>query len=272
MKKIALSILATASILTSSATAGIVIDVQAGAGVWQPELTGNMGYGEDALSVNLELDSELDIKDTSSDFDNNYYYIDVDHFLPIVPNVRVERLNYSTTGSGKLLTRVNFGSGSFNASDKVDTQIDMVQNDFILYWGIPGLNTLSAGILDLDFGIMAKQLDGYYSVYETGDSSNGDKVDFDVWIPMGYLAVQVDVPFLPLELEVATKMISYEDSEISDNMAKASLALPIPLPLIDFKLDVGYRDQTLRIDPELIGSFNSDINAKGLFFGLSAKF
>lgn len=272
MRKIALSFLATASILTSSATAGMVIDIQAGVGVWQPELTGHVAYGTDNIRTKLELDDNLKIEDTNSNFNNNYVYIDIDHFIPILPNLRLERLNYSTKGDATLTNSANFGDISFSNGNAVTTEVDMVQNDVILYWGIPGLNTLSAGILDVDFGLMAKQLDGYYSIYETSNSANGDKVNFDVWIPMGYLAVQVDVPFLPLELEVSTKMISYEDSEISDNMAKASLALPIPIPLIDTKLDIGYREQTLKIDPNLIGNFDADIKAKGIFFGLSAKF
>ena len=270
MKKIALSIITTSVILTSSANAGMVIDVEAGAGIWQPTLSGTMGYGNETVRTQLDLEENLDMKDTSSDLDNNYIYIDVDHFVPVLPNIRFERLNYSTSGNALLTNSIKFGDESFSSGQNLKTDMDMVQNDFILYWGIPGLNIVTAGILDIDFGIMAKQLDGYYSL--TADDGTQDKVDFDVTIPMGYLAAQIDIPFLPLSLEASTKVISYDSSEISDTMIKASLNLPIPLPLIDTKLDVGYREQILKIDPELIGNFDADIKAKGIFFGLSAKF
>ncbi|MEA2050884.1 MAG: TIGR04219 family outer membrane beta-barrel protein [Campylobacterota bacterium] len=274
MKKIALSLIATTAILSSSANAGMVIDVQAGAGIWAPELSGFMSYGTDIVNKKYDFDG-LNVESTDTEFNNNYIYIDVDHLLPIVPNVRVERLNYSTSGDTVVTDTLTINAGDkfgdlvFQDGDSVKTELDMVQTDFILYWGIPGLNLLTAGIVDVDFGLMAKQLNGTYTM---STSSDDDEKAFDVWIPMAYAAVQVDVPFLPLELEASTKIISFQESEISDNMLKASLALPIPIPLIDTKLDVGYREQTLKIDPELIGNFEADIKAKGLFFGLSAKF
>ena len=270
MKKIALSIATTSVILAGNATAGVVIDLQAGAGIWQPKLSGYMGYGNETVRTQLDLAEELDIEDTNTDLSNNYIYIDVDHFIPILPNVRFERLNYSTSGDALLTNSITFGDQSFSSGQNLKTDVDMIQNDFIFYWGIPGLNIATAGVLDIDFGIMAKQLDGYYSL--TAEDGTQDRVDFDVTIPMGYLAAQIDIPFLPLSLEASTKVISYDSSEISDNMIKASLELPIPLPLIDTKLDLGYREQTLKIDPELIGNFDADIRAKGVFLGLSAKF
>jgi outer membrane protein len=271
MKKLITSALAACA-LTSGANAGMVIDVQAGAGMWAPELNGFMKYGNAVANRNFEFD-QLGIDDASESYErNNYVYIDVDHFLPLIPNIRVERLKYAISGNSTISSNISFGNLAFGVNESATTDLEMVQNDLILYWGIPGLNLLSAGILDVDFGIMGKQLDGYYQMTNNTTGATPEKIEFDQWIPMAYLAVQVDVPVLPLELEVSTKRISYEASEISDNMAKVSLALPIPIPLIDTKLDVGYREQILKIDPSLIDNFEADVKTKGLFFGLSAKF
>ena len=270
MKKIVYSALFS-SMVTSTLNAA-VIDIDAGIGIWQPTLTGSMKYGTNTISSTIVLDDDLDIKDTHGDFDNNYVYIDLDHFLPIIPNARVERLNYSTTSSAILKTNVKFGNVDFSQNQAVITEVDMVQTDLIAYWSVPLLSTVTAGILDIDYGLMVKKIDGYYAIYDKNNPSYGDKVDLNKNIPMGYLAAKVDLPALPVSFEATHKVISYKDSQISDSSLKMSLTLPIPIPLIDTKIDFGYRKQIFKIDDSLISSFNSDIEAKGIFFGMSAKF
>jgi len=67
-------------------------------------------------------------------------------------------------------------------------------------------------------------------------------------------------------------MSSYEGSELSDSMIMASIDLPIPLPLIDFRLDVGYKIQKYDLSEDLTDNISTDITNKGMILGLSAKF
>lgn len=258
-------------LLVPTLQAGMVIDVQVGGGIWKPELSGNMQYGTGFANKKFDF-NKIGVEDAETNLSsNNYLYLDVDHFLPLIPNIRIERLRYAITGDATITEEASFGDIVFSKDQTSKTDLQLTQNDIILYWGIPGLNTISAGILDVDFGIMGKQLDGYYEMTNTSTNET-ETVDFDVWVPMGYLAAQVYLPVLPIELEASLKQISYEDSQISDKMIKASILLPIPIPLIDTKLDIGYREQQLTIAPDLISGFNADIKSKGLFFGISAKF
>lgn len=256
MKKIIVS--ATASIaLATSLNAGILVDFEAGAGVWMADPSGHVAYkSTDKLDLNtMNVDNST----------NNYLYADFNHFVPIIPNIRVERQDLSTSGTTTLSTTRSFG-GTNNLSGTVKTDLEMTQNDFILYWGIPGLNLLTAGILDVNFGIDVKQLDG------TQIKMNDVKTDIDAWIPLGYLNAVVDVPFAPISVSGTLKQISYKNSKIAEQSAKISYKLPIPLPIIDFKLEGGYKKQSVVITDELVDDVDIDVNFKGMFFGLTAKF
>jgi hypothetical protein len=68
------------------------------------------------------------------------------------------------------------------------------------------------------------------------------------------------------------KTISYKDSSLKDIMIKTSINLPIPIPLIDIKADVGYKQESLTVSKDLSDNLTSDIKFSGMFFGLSAKF
>lgn len=259
MKKLLYSALTASCLLCSNASAGVILDAQVGAGAWMAKTSGTIAY--DAGNINLEND--LGLNDSS----NGYFYADINHFVPIIPNIRIERQELKTNATKT--ANVTFGNETFSGSTKSD--IDLTQNDLILYWGIPGLNILSAGILNVDFGINIKQYDGSITLSDV-NSTKVESVDLDFIVPMGYLAAQIKPPFIPATISASTKMISYDGSELSDSMIMASIDLPIPFPLIDFRLDVGYKIQKLDISKDLSDDVNGNITNKGMMLGLSAKF
>lgn len=258
MKKLILSGLAAGAIATS-ANAGMVIDITAGAGAWNAAPSGFVEYG-----TRLDLEQDLGLTDKQG----LYYYVDVDHFLPLVPNFKIERQELQTDAT-KTLANISFGNQTFNASTK--TTADLTQNDLSLYWGIPGLNLATAGIVDVGFGINLKQFDGYVSLEETLTGKK-EKVALNFIVPMGYASVTVDPPMIPAKLFASYKVISYKDSGLRDFQAKAMINLPIPTPLIDWTLDIGYKEQTLKIDDSLSDDITTDIKFSGVMFGVSAKF
>jgi outer membrane protein len=240
MKKIVLST-TVALMMATSANAFMGINAEVGTGLWAPALSGTatIGTTTDFGSKNM---------DDKSFSGNSYLYADFSHFVPIIPNIRAEKLDYEIKNSG-------------------DTNsIDMQQTDIIAYWGVPLVGLATAGVLNINFGLDAKNLKGTIKTDTPATKS------FDETLPLGYLNARVDLPFAPIDIEATTKMISYDGSSISDNEAKVSVKLPIPLPLIDFKVDIGYRAQNVTISDKLVGGLKADIDVKGMFFGLSAKF
>lgn len=242
MKKIVLST-TVALMMATSANAFMGINAEVGAGLWAPSLSGTAQIGSVA-----QTDFESKNMDDKSFSGNNYIYADFSHFVPIIPNVRVEKLDYTINNSGST------------------NSVDMKQTDIIAYWGVPLVGLATAGVLNINFGIDVKNLKG------TIDTDNASPKTFDEMLPLGYLNARVSIPFAPINLEATTKMISYDGSSISDSEAKVSVKLPIPLPLIDFKVDLGYRAQNVTISDKLVGGLKADVDAKGMFFGMSAKF
>lgn len=244
MKKIVLST-TVALMMATSANAFMGINAEVGAGAWIPELSGDATVKIANTTSTVDFSSaNMDDKSASG---NNYYYADFSHFVPIIPNIRAEKLNY----------KIDSSSGA---------KVDMKQTDIIAYWGVPLVGLATAGVLNINFGLDAKNLKG------TIATSSGNPKSFDETLPLGYLNAKVSIPFAPINLEATTKMISYDGSSISDNEAKVSVKLPIPLPLIDFKVDLGYRAQNVTISDKLVGGLKADVDAKGMFFGMSAKF
>ncbi|MEA3384247.1 MAG: TIGR04219 family outer membrane beta-barrel protein [Campylobacterota bacterium] len=262
MKKLLSSIVVLTTVLTTSLSAGMIIDIDAGIGVWDAAPSGSIKYGSGAAD-NLDLEKSLGLESST----NTYIYADLNHFVPLIPNVRVEKQELKIDGSNSLGS-ISFGNKNYTSD--VTTTLDLSQTDLIAYWGVPGLNLLSAGILDFNFGVDLKQFSG--GVTLKSDNTEPTTADMDFVIPMGYLAASIKPPFIPGEISASYKTISYKSSSISDIMAKISINLPIPLPLIDFKADIGYKEQTLVIDEDLSDSLKADIKFSGMFFGISAKF
>lgn len=263
MKKAIIGTFAALSMAATSANAiAGLVDVEIGAGVWNASPSGQITYGPAATAGEVDFADDLKLDDSS----NSYMYLRLDHFIPIVPNVRLEQQNYTTTGEGS----VSATFGDVTLSGATETDVTLNQQDIILYWGIPGVNALTAGILDIEFGIDVKQIDGELTLTDVdGDT---DTVDFSVPVPMGYAAVLVDIPFIPVALEVSSKMLAAGDSKIQDTKAKVDVTLPLPIPLIDLAIEGGMKQQTIQIADDLVDDLDMKFENSGIFFGANVKF
>jgi len=251
-KKLLLSSLAATALFATTSNAGVLVDFEVGAGSWNANPSGSMHLGQ---TVDIEKDLGF------SDSNNAYVYADFNHFVPLVPNIRIEQQELSTNAAA-------VGAFSWNGNSITQgkqTDIDLKQQDLLLYWGVPGLNLLSAGIIDVNFGIDIKKFDGSVTI-------DNDKSKLDFIVPMGYIGATIDPPFIPAQLSASYKTIRYDGSSLNDLMAKVSIELPIPIPLIDIKFDVGYKEQSLDISSSLSDNISADIKFSGMFFGVSAKF
>jgi outer membrane protein len=255
MKKIITSTIVS-GLLVSSANAFMGLNAEVGAGVWAPEMSGTVGYGSNAGSNQIDF-GDLGLDDKK--YDNTYMYADFSHFVPFIPNARVETVSYEMSGTTS--NDVNWNGNNITADVKTD--IKMSQTDMILYWGVPFINTATVGVLDVNFGLDAKNIDGEITL-------NDDTAKFDETLPLLYLNTRIDLPFAPINLEGTMKTISYDGASISDNEIKVSGVLD--LTVVDLKVDLGYRIQNITIPTDLVDDLEADIDTKGMFFGVSAKF
>ena len=169
MKRIVLSITAISAILATSASAAITAEV--GVGIWQPSLSGHVRYNGLVSGTSLDFD-EAQIQD-ETETSNNYIYADFSHFIPVVPNARVEKLKYTVNGTGNLTTTI-FGNEAF--SGITNTSIDMTQTDYIAYWNVPFISIATAGTVAINFGIDVKNLNGSVTL---SNSTQNETASFD---------------------------------------------------------------------------------------------
>jgi outer membrane protein len=234
-----------------------LVDVEIGGGIWSPSLSGDVRYDGTTQGSKVDFEDDLDLE-----ADNGVYaYVRIDHFVPFLPNVRVEMQNYSADGAK--VKNVKFGDKTF--SGKVNTDITLNQKDFIFYWGIPGLNALSAGIIDIELGVDVKQFDGEIKLKDT---TKEESVSFNTPIPMLYGAVLIDIPVIPVGLEASIKQLG---NVVSEKKIKVDVTF-LNLVAIKMAAEVGYKEQNIDIDDSIVDDLNLKLDNKGLFYGLNVKF
>jgi len=249
------------TLLTTTANAGVLLDFEVGAGSWNAKPSGNIDYG-----TNIDIQDDLGLNDSN----NIYLYADFNHFVPIIPNIRIEQQNLEMDATANL-GNITFNNTTYNGSTA--TKLDLKQQDLLLYWGVPALKLATAGMLRVDFGIDLKKFDGSIVLdSKVNNNTQSETANIDFIIPMGYIGATFDPPLIPASLSASYKTIRYDGSSINDIMAKVSIDLPIPLPLIDIKLDLGYKQQSLVISESVSDNLTADIKFSGMFFGISAKF
>ena len=249
------------STTSASALAGLVT-VDAGGGMWMSKFNSSSIKG---VVSGTDVEITTDLKNDNS----TYWYLRLDHFIPVVPNVRVEGLNFTTKGTAT-------GSATILGQDLTlsnsTANITLNQIDYTAYWGIMGLNTLTLGVLDVEWGVNVKMLDGSI---EMGTLNKA----FQAPIPMAHLGVIVDaghlIPVVPVPK--ITAIYRTIGGVVSDMDIKASWALPIPTPIITFGFELGYRQQTIDTSATYIQNLSSDIpninfDYSGAYFGANIGF
>ncbi len=268
MKKF-LMMIVFVSVSTAPLFAKSGIDLELGVGAWTPTLGGHITYSDGAITGSEIKFDDMDFeKDTGK-----YMYMDFNHFVPVLPNIRIEKTDYKIVGKGEILLG-SFAGRNFNGD--IEMTVDMDQTDIIMYWSLPFVSLATGGVLDINMGLDAKKYDGTISLKQkiAGITVPGasDEAEIDQTLPLVYLNFILDIPFTPIKLDATTKFVSYDGAKISDNSFKLSYKLPFSNTLVDVNLDLGYRIQNITIPDSLVDDLDLDMDTKGAFYGVSVKF
>ena len=243
MKKVLLPTLLTLS-LPVTATAD-VIGAKIGAGVWDHEPSGTIESTTDSastdLAANLGLESDQE----------NYFYVAVEHPVPLLPNVKIQKTALTNKSSTPGTANFTFNGNTYTGG--VGTaSLTLDQTDYILYW------ELLDNVVSLDIGINAKQVDGEAVL-------DGDTTTFSGTVPMGYAALELAFPGTSLSLAAEISAAKLGDSEISDTVVKLNYDM-----VANLGLELGMRTQTVKLSD--LGGINSNMKFDGIFAGLYLDF
>lgn len=193
----------------------------------------------------LSLDSDFDM--------GNSFNLDLwarfEHPVPLVPDVKLEYTPIKLDG------------------DKLSSDLDLKLLDLTAYWHIPLLNTLSAGVLDVTFGLGARVYDSQLSYDRplAGSISPSAKGT----LPFLYVGGRVS-PLEMFALVAEFRGFSYDDNDTFDAVAKVEY---FPFGK-NFFVGGGYRYLTLQNDKseQSTQDLKLDVNLGGFFLETGFSF
>lgn len=239
MSKFTAPLVLALSVLSGTANADF-LGLYVGGGLWNHSPAGTFGT-TNAGSSTIDLESDLAF---SSDSDT-YFYAAFDHFVPFVPNVRIESVSMGHTGTA---TNVNFNGV---AGISGDSSISLDALDTILYW------RLLDNWVNFDFGFNFRRLDAEFV-------AGTETVSLSKSAPLLYISAQFDLPFSGFSVGADINKVSISDVSYKDMRIRALYEMGV----IGF--EAGLRSTSIDLDN--VGRINSDLEFKGMTIGMFLHF
>ncbi|TVZ39516.1 outer membrane protein [Alteromonadaceae bacterium 2753L.S.0a.02] len=244
----------TAVLLPGVASADTVLGVYGGIGVWTTSIDGSIGV--DDIPITTE---ELGIKDENA----NFFYIALEHPIPVIPNIRIARATVKNTGSALVEREFTWDNITFPANAQTDTTIDLTQTDVTLYYEILD-NWVS-----FDVGLNAKVIDGFASVLSQPEGQEAIYEEFELKgaVPMLYGMARFDLPLSGLFIGARANYVGYDNSMLSDFDVQIGYLFE---SVLDVGAELGYRQFKLKLDE--FDDANLDITYDGPYLNLAVHF
>ena len=240
-----LGLLATLTATPLLATADIA-GLYAGTGVWQSSPTGTLGNTSISLENTLNFDEE----------NSNYFFIALEHPIPLLPNLRLTRTDLEWAGQGVVSAGTSLDEVVFPSDQAVAANLDLSHTEVTFYYEILD------NIVDLDLGLTARLFDGEASLI---GATQQERIELDAVIPMLYGRAGIDLPFTGLSAAVSGNWVNVNDVSLTDWSAEVNYDFKIA-PTLEAGLSIGYRSMLIEIDDQ--DGLQSDAEFDGLFIGL----
>lgn len=249
----ALAVLAIALVYAGQSHA--LVKLSAGLGNWQQEPSGEFRADQDSDSA--------DVKDDLNIGDERDYVIwaSFEHFVPLIPNLKVQHTPITLDGDGSVNQTFRFGNVEFQTDRDVESRLELTQTDFMLY--LSPLNN----IVELDLGLNVKLMDGFA---EVEDKMTGDResVSFKGPVPMLYANVQFNLPMSGFYVGAEGSGIGYAGHSLVDLNARVGYRFDLGLGGV--AVEGGYRSQRLELDD--FDGVDADLRIEGPWIGVAADF
>jgi outer membrane protein len=245
------------SAIATSANADTIFGLYAGGGVWNSSYDGDVGTDEVPITA-----SELGLDSNNS----NFFYVALEHPVPVLPNVRLAKTGISTDGSATVSREFTFEDLVVPADVNTETSLDLSHTDVTLYY------ELMDNYLSFDLGLTGRNFDSSASIsYQSADDEavNGsESVELKGTLPLLYTKLQVDLPFTGWYLGGSLNYISYDGDSFSDIDAKVGY-MTDGLGL-DVGFDLGYRQMKLTV--EELDDLSADLSTDGAYASVFMHF
>lgn len=252
MKRLVTSLAIASSILAVPAQADTLLGLYVGAQGWNMDTEG--GFANSASLTEFDFESE-----TKASF-----YVALEHPVPLIPNLKVRRTPLDSGGDVVLTSTFTFNDQIFSLDTPLQTQVDMTNTDFILYYEL-----FDNDLVSFDFGINGKYVDGSIFVQDAADATNFAEEEFSGVVPMLYSRLQVGLPLTGLGIYAEGSYLAIDDHTLSDYEVALTYEF-IDNLAVDMTLQLGYRATMLELED--LDNIYSDLEFSGAFLGLEVHF
>lgn len=254
MKKLLLTSLLSVSCFT--ANADTVLGIYAGASYWDASTSGSFSSENSIQAHNFD------------DEGKNNYWLAIEHFIPLVPNLKLRHNELDTIGNNATVSEDSL----ISTNTSVDAGLD--HTDIIMYYEIFDNDLISVDlgvnfkyadyVVDLQNVVTEEQDDGSEIITTTASEENYDGV-----IPMLYANVDLGIPGTDLNIYTDASFISFSGDSAYDVQAGLKYRL-IENLAVDVDLQLGYR--ALQVDVEDLSGLYIDTKWDGAFAGIELHF
>lgn len=235
----------SAALLCAFSAASVQADVvgfRLGVNAWLEGYEGDVQSGPTSIDIEDEL---------GYDDETGYNaYFQLEHPVPVLPNVMVAYTKMDSDASGRL-DNVEF-DGILYSGD-VNSTTDITHTDLTLYYEVLD------GPVNIDLGLTGRYFPEGVEITDVTTGEQG-KIDLDYVIPMLYGEIRFDLPLTGLSAGASGGWVSYDDDTLYD--VKATLAYTFAFGL---GIEAGYRAFDLDYEDD---DESADVTVDGAFAGV----
>jgi outer membrane protein len=234
----------------ASANTAFAFGIEVAGGGWSASPNGYLAYDTILPNDKLDLEQDLDYGTELSPFAR----IKIDMPM-LLPNIYVMGtvLKYEETTS--LPMNFNFGDDTFSGNVSFKSKLKLNHLDVALFYGIPMLETATAGILNVDVGLNLRIVD-FEAEIDQPDTGLKEKQSYIVPIPTVYLGAQVK-PLDWLAVEGEARGIVFSDNWHYSVIGRLKIKPIGPLFVAGgYRYDkIKFDEQDIKVDADFSGPF-----------------
>ena len=228
-------------------------------GAWYQKPSGDMSFDATTSADDLNIEDDLNYDEKWRAFGR--LIIDAPLFFP---NIYLMYTPMKWDETGSKTENFKFGDVTFDATFDFNSKLKLNHFDAGFFWGLPFINTATAGVLNIDLGLNLRLMDVEAEI-EQKDLDLKESESYFLPLPMLYAAAQIE-PLKLIALEFEGRGIGYSSNYYVSLIARLKVKPAFFGPVF---VAGGYRYDNIKIDYDDI---DIDAEFKGPFAEVGLEF
>ena len=255
MKKIIL--LSCTFFMLSAPAISFAFGIEFSFGAWYQQPSGTLSFDKTTAADDLDLEDDLGYDDKWKPVGR----LKIDMPL-LIPNIYLMYTPMKWDEEGSKDVNFSFGGENFQADVDFDSELRMNHLDVAFYYGLPGVRTATADVLNIDLGLNFRLLD-FKAEIEQKAIGEKESESYFLPIPMIYAGMQI-APLNWIALDLEGRGIAYSSNHYVSLIGRLKV-----MPFGPLFIAGGYRYDNVKIDYQDV---DVDADFKGPFAEIGFDF